>query len=106
MQEIVLHFFFAYTTTTLHESHVLSASLGGDWGRLKTLKETLPLLPGFYCGSMTNLRRLESKAIWACHTSLASWLLPILTPGEAGLHSRPTVPIRISDQHWLAYIMC
>jgi hypothetical protein len=63
MQEIVLHFFFAYTTTTLHESHVLSAGLGGDWGRLKTLKETLPLLPGFYCGSMTNLRRLESKAI-------------------------------------------
>jgi hypothetical protein len=31
MQEIVLLFFFAYTTTTLHESHVLSASLGGDW---------------------------------------------------------------------------
>ncbi len=42
MQEIVLHFFFAYTTTTLHGSHVLSASLGGDWGPLKTLKEALP----------------------------------------------------------------
>jgi hypothetical protein len=54
MQEIFLLFFFAYTTTTLHESHVLSASLGGDWGPLKTLKETLQLLPGFYCGSMTN----------------------------------------------------
>jgi hypothetical protein len=86
MQEIFLLFFFAYTTTTLHESHVLSASLGGDWGPLKTLKETLQLLPGFYCGSMTNLRRFGVQG----NVSLSYQLGKLIATNLDTRCSRPT----------------